>query len=369
MKNKQAVPAQAYGYQAQLALVAWCLLKYRDAETVAYENLDDICVGFDSGRRIFIQVKSGERNPFSNSSLDLWKTLSNWVRHCTPKSDKKFIFITTKKHKKGKILSCAENCRDKQDFSDLFLALNEYYTRAKKNTRKVFHPFIHAKEKIIHIFQNIEFECLELPIHDEIKLELKKYDELDGILETLYSSIVAWVEATIEKKTRDNKNEIVINRKAFGDFHANRRAALEAKVKYNLTPPVISDEDKNALSGSVFLRQIDAIGSPGTSKEKAVLNYLKAKSFIDELTYSGAIDNNDINREKEHLIDYWENECLVPRSLPDTDKGVNIFTSCMRYRQSPLYIRIKNESLCQGTYHILADDVDVWWHPTFKDTL
>lgn len=53
--NKQAVPAQAYGYQAQLSLVTWCLLKYRDAETVAYENLDDICIGFASERRAFIQ--------------------------------------------------------------------------------------------------------------------------------------------------------------------------------------------------------------------------------------------------------------------------------------------------------------------------
>ncbi len=369
MKNKQAVPAQAYGYQAQLSLVPWCLLRYREAETVAYENLDDICVGFDSGRRIFIQVKSGEKNPFSNSSLDLWKTLSNWVRHCNPKSDETFTFITTKKHKKGKILICAATCREKQDFSDLFLALNEYYDRANKKTRKIFHSFIHAREKLTHIFQNMEFEYLELPIHDEIKLELKKYNELDGILEALYSSIVAWVEAAIEKKTRNNKNKIVIDRKEFGEFHANRRAALEAKIKYNLTPPIISDEDKLSLRGSIFLRQIDAIGSPGMSKEKAILNYLKAKSFIDQLTYSGAIDGNDINREKEHLVDYWENECLVPCSLPDTDKGVNIFTSCMKYRQSPLYIRVKNESLCQGTYHMLADDIEVWWHPTFKDSL
>ena len=144
---------------------------------------------------------------------------------------------------------------------------------------------------------------------------------------------------------------------------------MEANIKYNLTQPEITTEDKESLSGSIFLRQIDAIGSPGKAKEKAILNFLKAKSFIDQLTYSGAIHDSEINREKEHLIDYWENECLFPRNLPDIDKGIDIFASCMNYRQSPLYIKVKNESLCQGTYHILADDVNVWWHPNFKDSI
>lgn len=367
MQSKQTVPKQIYGSQAQLTLMTWCLLKYADAEYVAYEVDDDISVVLKTGKKILIQVKSGKTNPLTDRSLELWKTLYNWVNSCDPSRDEEFRILLTQNHPFGNLLTKILACQPSKDFADVHALLKTFQTSNKK-IASLRLPIIFATSRLNHVFSNIIVEVTSDPhTHEAIREELRKYHETEHTLTSLYHSLISWVQMRIEQITLSGSKTIMISGKDFAEFHGTRRQELLSKVVYDLTPRNVTDQDKHELISSMFIRQLEEIGVDNRAKEAAITSYLRAEDYYDQLLFKGVIIKKDIDEERDDLTDYWENEriCIIERSPELT--GRKLFASCMKYRNSPLYTKLTKRELCQGTFHMLAEDITVWWHPNFKD--
>lgn len=86
MKNKKNVSDNThaaenlYGYGLQVRQMLYELLNCEKDCTVSVEKFDDVGVENDMTKKA-IQTKSAlsSRNPISNMSVDLWKTLYNWL--------------------------------------------------------------------------------------------------------------------------------------------------------------------------------------------------------------------------------------------------------------------------------------------------
>src|SRR5215470_13727657 len=72
------VPAQYLGYSLQPIRMLQILLGAPPGSFVTLEVFEDVGVQIN-GQRIASQVKSGlVKNPLSDRSCELWKTLANW---------------------------------------------------------------------------------------------------------------------------------------------------------------------------------------------------------------------------------------------------------------------------------------------------
>lgn len=368
MANKQTVPQQAYGNQAQLTLVTWCLLKFRDAKSLSYEKDDDIAIELRNGPKVFIQVKSGKTNPLLDGSIDFWKTILNWTNQCSVGSDEEFIFLITRNHNSGKFFKSIEKFQKDKNYGTLHNELYQIYEKTKnENIKNIIKTYLYAKSKLIHVFSRVRIEITpDVHTYISVRNELSTYNEFVDILDRLASELIVWVQRRIEEQSILNSKEITIVKDEFAAHHANKRRVLIENIKYNLVPPQVTDEQKEELSGNTFIRQLDAINAEESIKDKAVTDFLTAQKYLEDMTYAGTIIDEDITEERKNLKGYWENTRIRPSVFSGEQKGTEIYSRCMSYRSSPLYLKSLKCELCNGTYQILADEVEVWWHPDFK---
>lgn len=368
MANRQTVPQQAYGNQAQLTLVTWCLLKFRDAKSVSYEKDDDIAVESQGGKKTFIQVKSGKTNPLQNGSIDLWKTILNWTNQCSVGENEEFIFLITRNHTPGQFLKSIDKFQNDKDYDKLHAELYQIYINTKnEDIKSIIKIYLYAKSKLIHVFSRVKIEVTpDIQTYISVRNELSTYNEFPDILDRLASELMVWVQRRIEEQSILNSKDIVINKEEFAAHHANKRRSLIENIKYNLIPPQITDEQKEELSRNVFIQQLDAIKAGNVVKDKAVTDFLTAQKYLEDMIYAGTIIDEDISEEKSNLKGYWQNIIIAPSVFNAEQRGAEVYSQCMNYRSSPLYLKSLKCELCNGTYHMLADEVEVWWHPDFK---
>ncbi|MEJ9210699.1 hypothetical protein P4S76_04400, partial [Bacillus smithii] len=75
------VPDKVYSYSLQVRHALYELLNCKGTDTVSIEVFDDVAVEKDDNCIEAIQLKSvlSKNNPVSDRSVDLWKTLYNWL--------------------------------------------------------------------------------------------------------------------------------------------------------------------------------------------------------------------------------------------------------------------------------------------------
>ena len=370
MSNKQAVPQQVYGNQVQLTLVTWCLLKFRAAKSISYEIDDDISVWLNDGTKLFIQVKSGKSNPFLDSSLDIWKSILNWTNRCTEGNSEKFIFLTTKEHRPGNFYEKIIQFQKDNNFDSLHRSLHSTYQKTRNaKIKSTIGNYLDAKSKLQHIFSNAKIMITpDIRTHESIRKEIATYHEFEPSLERMTSGLITWVQKKIEEQSIENPKEIFISAKEFADYHSQLRMTLIERIKYNLTPPDITGEQRESLLGNIFIQQLDAIDASEETKEKAITDYHSAQGYIEKMIESDFIMEEDITDEINDLKDNWYNISIGPTIFNDEQKGAEIYSKCMLYKSSPLYLKFKKCEIHQGIYHSLADEIEVWWHPEFKST-
>ena len=100
-RRSTQVPGQFYGYSLQISRVVAHLLRAQQGQSVSLEYLDDVAT-LDSTSLTLEQDKSGlAHNPVADRSIDLWKSLHNWVlaiRNGALKQDTKFILFVAQDH-------------------------------------------------------------------------------------------------------------------------------------------------------------------------------------------------------------------------------------------------------------------------------
>ena len=75
------VPDKVYAYMIQAFHMLYVLISCQRGDVVSMELFDDLGVNREENTVEAIQIKSvtSENNPVSNKSIDLWKTLYNWL--------------------------------------------------------------------------------------------------------------------------------------------------------------------------------------------------------------------------------------------------------------------------------------------------
>lgn len=389
--NFNAAPSAAgYLYQARLAL-ALCL-KYVNADAgveVGVERLDDVSFETDGTALELLQAKHhiDRVASLTDKSADLWKTLRVWseaaAKDPTLVARTRLALVTTGSSPDG---SAAAKLRPAGTYSvgkvrDPKAAAAQLEAVAEagdnKELKAAYRAFLALGSTMrVSLLSSIEIlddQPLVTDLGEVIENDLRMFaprgqaaiarERLEGwwwprVCKTLMASPAEAISVLeVEAKLDDIRDGL-------------KRDALVADQEHvDPTADEIADYERRP-----FVRQLKVVGVGGTRIEFAKRDYYRAFTQRSKWVREHLVFDGEIAKYELSLIEEWQ-----PRFQQMRDKIGDGETTDTARRQAgqELYSwveadarfpfrKVSQRFLTVGSYHILANDLRVGWHPDYE---
>lgn len=378
------VPGQLYGYLLQVTRSVSHLLRARPGQAVSVEHLDDVATEGPDGI-VAEQDKSGlAHNPVADRSIELWKTLHNWVRAIRDgalKSDTKFVLYVAQDHH-GDVIDRIHAVANKADADALVQALRKefwgkaprYAARAKLPTELAAHVngVLSASDDLVSLlFVNLTLENGSSSPNDDLLPLIAEKAISEGAREDVLKHLLGWTDRTI-KKLIEKKMPAILT---WQDFHKQLvGAAKKFDRSENVlasTPADISQTDiDRELRARTYVRQLETVKCEETDLVRAVNDFLR--SAVDRTTWSerGDVIESSFGEFEDGLERAWKSQKtrveIEQKAAVEEDRGRLLYANC-----SGLQVRLQGMDVpayfVPGSFHTLADTLRVGWHPRYRD--
>lgn len=140
----------------------------------------------------------------------------------------------------------------------------------------------------------------------------------------------------------------------------------------------LADPDDEALahlSGAVFTHQLDLIGYRNLAMRQAIVDFYRAFNSETRWLEYDFVQTDEVRRYEGKLLDAWRvafghmESALGDEATEEKQKdaGLALISKLLENTQPP---RIRDHAdhdfYYRGKHHMLADDMNVGWHPDFK---
>lgn len=381
------VPDKVYAFMIQSHHMLYELLDCKKGDMVSLEVFDDVGVERRDGSRDAIQIKSAlsDRNPVSNRAPDLWKTLYNWMiavecGELDVDCCKFIIFITV--DKSGPIVKAF------QDAGSMDLAKKVW-----EDTRKNFYEesgdqkilgseykdfltyFYDEKNKSLacKIIQKFELKTCIDNYSEEVRKKFNNANIPEDIRDPIYKAIIGWIDLQIAKMVEAGKPIVI----TFENYQKELGALYrEFNQKHSLmsfsSKPGDREIDSEFRNDRTYIEQLDIINCDYTEKVEAINDYLQAASDRTIWAEKGDVSLYSMKAYEEKLKRSWnlEKKIVLLEKKDDTpeDQGKLIYYKCQNKTidMDALYVP---ESFKNGCLHSLSDNLEIGWHPDYKDKI
>lgn len=386
-KYSAADSAIGYFFQFKYALFD-SLSKLSSGESflVSMEKLDDIGFEDREGHKILKQVKHTKKS-LTDKSVDLWKTIRIWCEGISSgyiPPDTTFYLVTTAKTQDGSAANylTAGNSRDPfQALELLELACASSTNKDNIDAYKSFNGL--SKLQKDNLVQNIiildsvpPINNLDKKTKDVIRLNVDP-QYLESFMKRLDGF---WYRRIIKHLTREDdglitSEEIFYEVRELSEQFSSENLVIDPEILRLQVE--VGDENYERYKNFIFVHQLKLIGIGEGRISRAIRDYYRAflqrSRWIDEkLVFKGNLDDYE-----ERLKDAWELRYLqIKDDLgEDAAEEAKIKSAKELYKwiesgDHPL-IRpeCKEDFISIGSYHDLADDMKVGWHPDFVERL
>lgn len=136
----------------------------------------------------------------------------------------------------------------------------------------------------------------------------------------------------------------------------------------NLIP--VSQIEQDNEKRSLFVKQLDLILAQDDEKLKAIQDFLRAKREKHNYALNANISKPHIDEYEEGLKENWLRIFFKHRRLnknEPTEVGYEIYSETIQYKGKLAGIEPTYFYLSKGTYHELANNRFIGWHPDWKE--
>ncbi len=242
------------------------------------------------------------------------------------------------------VTSCEENTLEE-------LIKRIYYTNTDTNDGKEFRSTIAATLNI----------STELPSDDII------------------NDVLGWMHTRVMNLWKTNepawitKKDFAISYIKIVSRYNNK--LFRERTQRDLVP--ILDIDKGNYLGKDFINQLIILSIEDDNEIiEAITDYLCSKHELTRFADEGSITDKDIDAFEDRLEDRWKNisrelKCKIGKTQQDDEKsiGKDIYYKTLDHREILVDQQTVEYYLTRGTYHKLADDLTIGWHPDYKNEL
>jgi hypothetical protein len=382
--NPQSAPGPMLGYIFQLERALWWL-SHTDADgLVSVETDDDLVVrlrGNPSITALYEQDKSAalsRRNPFSNKSKDLWKTLHIWATNLSSGaldlSKTQLLLVTNKQVGSCIIRTLLNSKNDLHVFRNkIHSLLNEGVSSTDKEV-KAYAEFVQGleEEKRFKLFLNMDLMDVKYS-HDrkEMKKAIKDQLHVADVLpfNSMYNELLGWLTDAIIAKWLSGE-QASIRGSDLNNYFSSIQLRYSLKPFMERTKDLlpVADSVRGVHQGENFVRQLDWIQLEEEDKIKAIDDFIRARWERTRFAKEGNIPcKRDFERMDEDLYERWDNmrKPIARNCKTDsekTGKGHELYWSVTNYKAKLASYETEQYYTTKGAYHLMANDFRLGWH-------
>lgn len=365
-----------YLYQCEYALLESVKrLDPFDSFWVYLEIFDDITFENDKNAIELLQTKHhvNTTKNLTESSVDLWKTIRIWVEKFNSYDESTIFFlITTQSPQSNSLIEYLGI--NKRNIELAIASLNSIAITSQNETNrsayKVFNDL--SENDKYKLFEKAYIICNEVSI-DNIDKELKKIFVKTARVKYLDSYITRlkgyWYRRLI-KSLSSEKFLKVSSEELLAEIDYLREEISEANlpIDEDILSAVI---DEAGYLNHVFVHQLNIIETSRNRIFRAIKDYFRASEqrsrwIREELIYIGELDRYEVR-----LIEAWQRHFdILAEKISDKaleEEKIKLGKEIFEWIETNIIpIRKCDEPFISiGTFHILADQLKVGWHPEY----
>lgn len=388
--NKEKVlnvaPGQALGYGLQYTRLTSLLLDAPEGTFCSLEVFDDVAEQSTSGDVRLSQTKSTlGGNPVSNKSVELWKSLDNWVKAVKaglfdPEKTQFELYISKKVS--GEIINAFSGANTNADAKKavafarelLWGAAPHYPIRSSLSSEIALHvnAVLEADDcYLLPILRNLRLECGSGSPVSDLQAKVKRMPVSPTKVDEILKQICGWVKVEVDRLLEARQPAVLSRDKFFAEFTSYVRKTDREQILVSLAPEP-SRQEKHAELPNVYVQQLDLIDLTFEEKLEAISDFLRACWDRTAWAQKGHVHQSSFNELDAGLNKSWRNIKrrieVESKAASEVEQGRVLYSDCMEHT-SPLQGMDTPAHFVPGCFHRLADEQDLGWHPKYRDLL
>lgn len=351
---------------------------------VSVEVLEDVAVANESGEVEAVQLKSAaQTNPISNRSMELWKTIGNWIRSVESgelEVDKTIFSLRLGRKRNGSICESFAGAATPQSArAALDKAKSEFFTtggrfrgNVSEELRGTVEPvFDSARSKLVEgIVMRFRLSFGTRYAFEELLDHLKTNLIDDDVAQDVLLHALGWVKKEIDNAIEHKSPPIIAVDEFRTELLAYRRRLEGRSYLPSLAgPPSLEAVELHKLR--VFVRQLNLVKFSEDQILIGITDFLTAKTNRVEYARRGYVHSDSFLEFQDALKSLWRNhrdEIELNQSQEEVARGKLLALRCLRERLRLQGIDVPADFV-RGCFHSLADEPTIGWHPRYETLL
>lgn len=375
---KSNAPGQLLGFSVQFPRALYHLLRSAPKDVVCVEVLGDVATFTSGGKLLSEEDKSSiVGNPLTDRSTDLWKTFSNWIEAIINEDfdveKTQFVLYCNHSGRQGIVnkFSSAQNQIDIQ--SAIEYAKKELSDIKPDHEIWRYYDFVVNKNETLlsKVIQRFELQIGNGTGYDEVKIEIRRKHVPDGQIEFIMENLSGWIQKVIIEKIAVREKAIIsweeFNHQFLVLFDRSRcRELIDFTMQYSKEDEKVRNQVKTRPR---YIKQLEAIDLTDEEIIDAVSDYLRADVNRQKWIDSEIINEEVASNFESKLTKFWENQRkrikITEKKLGEIEQGQLLLIDC-KSRKETIRGMFPPSSTIPGTYHALADEPTIGWHPNWE---
>lgn len=383
-KRRTTAAGQYLGYSLQSTRFLVRLLQAKDGDHICLEVFEDVGVERASGEKVAEQSKSNvSTNPLTDRSVSLWKTLRNWIDavvggELSPADTHFALFVAN-----PSIGDIAKSFHEASDTKSAVKAIEaakselgwgDGKTKIADGLLPHLKVFFEAKPEVVAAILG-RFQVLE-SIHKDPLDELRPLMLDKLVSEDACDDIIKWAHGWVKERIDRLIGSSKPARIAYSEFHNALRNYVRVHDRNDLLRSIAgkpSDEDvKRELAVRIYVRQARIINVDDTGILSAVNDFLMSATDRTAWADDGHVTRAAMATYSQELCKTWNRKkdtvAIAYSEKCETDRGRLLYNDCMGHT-AKLQGLDTPEHFTRGSFHALAEDRDIGWHPNYPTEL
>ncbi len=388
IRKSAQVPGQLFGYSLQSIRLLSLALDASPGTVLSLEVFEDVGVVHQTGGTLASQTKSGlETNPVSDRALELWKTFSNWLTAIAsgqlPLATTRFEIYLARRHT-GKLVALFHAAKTEEQAKaaldharDVLWGAAPKYPKKKKLAETIA-PFVNhvlnvASQDAVALIVRFELSvAVRNPLRDLRPKVAAKWVRPESV-ELVIKYAHGWIKEKLDGLLMEGKAAAL----SVDEFNAEIMAYLpRVDFRQILTAIAgtldLSDDTIAAEQVRTYVRQLDLIEYSEEDVIESINNFLRASAERAAWSKAGLVHENSFDDYEESLINYWKNKRathrLIHKSLSGVERGQLLLADCGTHQQRLQGLEVP-AFFTPGSFHALAEEQTVGWHPEYETLL
>lgn len=382
-RKSTSVPGQALGYFTQETIMTELLASGRPGSRVSLEVFEDVGVEEATGAKKFVQTKSAlTGNPLSDRAIPFWKTLANWAVDLKKAdfSDLDLVlYIAKPRSDSPESIADRFNRAATTEAATAAIAeirgelAAELASQAKDDTNAAFHikrffatpPAVQAEiVRCFRIKTSTRTPQEDLP---------ERFPFIPPAhLDDTVAHAQGWVKREAEL-LMEKGEPAIISRDAFhAEMTAYIRKHRERAILRSVAPATVPPEKQAELLPSTFVRQLEIVNAEFEDRMQAVSDFFRAAADRTKWGETAEVHQTSFDEFEESLQRTWQNlrraSEIQHMAHPEDKRGLLLFSECSNHK-AELAGQIVPNHFIPGTFHTLANQERVGWHPRYREVL